>query len=62
MRKSEFEYIVDTLIHACKATGLTRNQTRSIIRFLANGLDLKYSAVHYEVIMKYAMDKLENSK
>jgi len=62
MRKSEFEYIIDALIPACKVAKLTHNQTRSILRALANALDLKYIATPYEVSMKYAMDKLEGSK
>lgn len=62
MRQSEFEYIIDALIPACKVAGLSYNQTRSILRALANALDLKYTATPYEVSMKYAMDKLENSK
>ena len=62
MRKSEYEYIVESLISACKLAGLTHNQSRSILRSLANSLDVKYMATPYEVVMKYAMDKLENSK
>ena len=62
MRQSEFEYIIDALIPACKVAKLTHNQTRSILRALANALDLKYMATPYEVVLKYAMDKLEGSK
>ena len=62
MRQSEFEYIIDALIPACKVAGLSYNQTRSILRALANALDLKYTATPYETVLKYAMDKLEGLK
>ena len=62
MRQSEFEYIIDALIPACKVAGLSFNQTRSILCALANALDLRYMAMPYEVSMKYAMDKLEGLK